>query len=115
MAVDSGESIVVGVNRFAGEKGCDPFDGSPERKGVAPLFAIDPEVERRQIERVRAVRAGRSADACRSALADVCRAAKDSTNLVPPIITAVEAQATIGEISDAMRSIFGEYEEAATV
>jgi methylmalonyl-CoA mutase, N-terminal domain len=106
-AVDSGESVVVGVNRFA-----DREKGSGV---VRPLFSIDPEVERRQIERVHAVRAGRSNEACRSALAAVTRAATDGTNLVGPIVAAVEAKATVGEISDAMRSVFGEYDEGSTL
>jgi len=104
VAIDSGRSVVVGVNKFV-----------ESEKAAVPLFAVDPEVERRQIERIRAVRAGRSGDACRSALAAVSQAAGDGTNLVPPIIAAVEAQATLGEISDAMRSMFGEYEETGTL
>jgi methylmalonyl-CoA mutase, N-terminal domain len=103
-AVDSGRSVVVGVNRFA-----------EAEKGNVPLFRIDPEMERRQIEHVRAVRAGRSPQVWQAALAAVSRAAADGGNLVPPIIGAVEARATVGEISDAMRQVFGEYEETATV
>jgi methylmalonyl-CoA mutase N-terminal domain/subunit len=106
LAVDSGASVVVGVNRFSAD---DP------QKGTVPLFQIDPEVERRQIERVRAVRASRSADACRTALDAVVDAARGGSNLVPPIIAAVEAKATVGEIADAMRSVFGEFEETAAV
>jgi methylmalonyl-CoA mutase, N-terminal domain len=103
-AVDSGESVVVGVNRFVEDDG-----------NRVPLFAVDSEVERRQIERVRAVRASRSDEACRSALAAVVAAATDGTNLVGPIVTAVEVNATVGEISDAMRSVFGEYDEGSTL
>src|SRR5207253_147748 len=65
-AVDTGQSVVVGVNRFVED------DGSR-----VPTFAVDADVERRQIERVRGVRAGRGDDACRSALAAVTRAAMD--------------------------------------
>jgi methylmalonyl-CoA mutase N-terminal domain/subunit len=104
LAVDAGQAVVVGVNAFA-----------EEGAGAAPLFRVDAEVERRQIERVRAVRAGRSAEACRAALAAVAQAAAGSANLVPPILTAVEAKATVGEIADAMRAVFGEYEETATL
>jgi methylmalonyl-CoA mutase N-terminal domain/subunit len=104
LAVDSGESIVVGVNRFADGNGA-PVD----------TLRIDPEVERRQIERVRAVRASRNADAHRAALNLVTDAARSGSNLVPPIIGAVEARATVGEIADAMRAVFGEYAETATV
>jgi methylmalonyl-CoA mutase N-terminal domain/subunit len=79
------------------------------------LFRGDPETERSQIERVRAVRAGRSASAWAAALEEVSRASKDGSNLVPSIIAAVEAHATVGEISDVMRVVFGAYQETATV
>jgi methylmalonyl-CoA mutase N-terminal domain/subunit len=102
-AIDAGQSIVVGVNRFAGAGGA----------GVArDLFRLDPEVERRQIERVRAVRAGRSERDWRRALAAVETAARSDENLVPPIIAACEARATLGEIADALRRVFGEYRGA---
>ena len=104
LAVDSGKSIVVGVNRFV--------DGNSR---PIETLRIDPDVERRQIERVRAVRAGRSADAHRTAMDAVTAAARDGSNLVPAIIGAVEARATLGEIADAMRAVFGEYAETATV
>ena len=104
LAVDSGTAIVVGVNRFADGNGA-----------AIETLRIDPDVERRQVERVRAVRAGRSADAHRSALAGIVDAARDGSNLVPAIIAAVETRATVGEIADAMRVVFGEYAETATV
>jgi methylmalonyl-CoA mutase N-terminal domain/subunit len=97
-AIDAGESVVVGVNRFT--------DTAPP---AAPVFRIDPEVERRQIARVRALRASRSEAACRAAVDHVGRAARDGRNLVPPVIEAVEAKATVGEIADALREVFGEY------
>jgi methylmalonyl-CoA mutase N-terminal domain/subunit len=75
------------------------------------MLSIDPEVERRQIDRVRALRASRDAAASTSALAAVQAAARGSDNLVPPIIAAVEAKATVGEIADAMRDVFGEHRE----
>jgi methylmalonyl-CoA mutase, N-terminal domain len=103
LAVDAGQSVVVGVNRFV-----------EAEKGSIPLLQIDPQVERRQIERVRAVRASRSDGPCRAALAAVSTAAAGSANLVPPIVAAVEAHATIGEIADAMRQVFGEFTETAT-
>ena len=99
-AIDTGEAVVVGVNRFT-QKGSE----------AVPLFQIDPDVERRQIDRVRAVRAGRSDEACRTAIAGVTAAARDGQNLMPPIIAAVEASATVGEISDALRQVFGEYSD----
>jgi methylmalonyl-CoA mutase N-terminal domain/subunit len=104
LAIDSAESIVVGVNRFT--------DSRPV--GV-PLFQGDAEAERSQIERLRAVRAGRSASAWTAALNAVSRAAADGGNLVPPILAAVEAQATVGEISDTMLAVFGAYRETAVL
>ena len=105
VAIDARQAIVVGVNKYA-ERG----DGAS-----ASLFSMDPELERGQIERVRAVRAGRSAVPWETAMADVARAARDGSNLVPPIVAAVEAHATVGEISDAMRHVFGEFKETATL
>jgi methylmalonyl-CoA mutase N-terminal domain/subunit len=98
--IDSGEAIVVGVNRFASDE-------------AAPIetLRIDPELEARQIERVRQVRASRDESAWRSAIEAVSAAARSSDNVVPPIIAAVDAHATVGEIADAMRAVFGEHNE----
>jgi methylmalonyl-CoA mutase N-terminal domain/subunit len=103
-AIDSGESVVVGVNRFG-----------DATAAATDVFRIDADIERRQIERVRAVRAGRSEREWRSALDAVVAAARISTNLVPPVIAAVEARATLGEIADAMRSVFGEHQDVSPV
>src|SRR5262245_12664916 len=113
LAVDSGQSIVVGVNRFV-DPGTDPGTDPGARSGPA-LFSVDADVERRQIERVRAVRAGRDAENCQRALSAVSTAARDGQNLVVPIVAAVEARATVGEIADTLRDVFGEYAETATV
>jgi methylmalonyl-CoA mutase, N-terminal domain len=104
VAVDSGQQIIVGINRYEDET-------SPSRS----TFQIDPDVERTQIERVRAVRASRSPKACDDALTSLARVAQDGSNLVPSIIAAVEARATLGEIADAMRTVFGEYEDASKI
>jgi methylmalonyl-CoA mutase N-terminal domain/subunit len=103
LAIDRGDAIVVGVNRY----------GDKSSRSV-PLFQVDTEVERRQIERVRALRARRSAASWQKAIDDVSRAARDGANLVPPIVSAVEADATVGEIADALRAVFGEFQEIAT-
>jgi methylmalonyl-CoA mutase N-terminal domain/subunit len=103
-AIDSGESVVIGVNKY-----------SDSRTGAVALFQGDSQAERSQIERLHAVRAGRSASAWRSALDGVSRTAADGGNLVPSILAAVEARATVGEISDAMRAVFGTYQETATL
>ncbi len=101
-ALESGTDIVVGVNRFN--------DTSPQALSV---FALDPSVERDQVERVRALRASRNASDCQSALDAVERAARTDENLVPMVIDAVEKKATLGEISDALRRVFGEYQDAS--
>jgi len=103
-AVDRGEAIVVGVNRFTLE----------EEKPI-PIQRIDETLEGKQVERLRALRSRRDAASWRSALQAVEDAARSSSNLMPRILAAVEASATVGEISDAMRRVFGEYKEAVVI
>ncbi len=103
-AIDSGEAVVVGVNRFT-------TDDAP----TIDVFRVDPDVERQQVERVRAVRASRDATAWSQAIDGVTVAARDGNNLLPAILQAVEARATVGEISDAMRQVFGVHEETTTI
>ena len=98
--IDGRESIVVGVNQFATSESA-PVD----------VLQIDPQVEERQIERVRHVRASRDRSACEAALNRITSAARGSENLVPRVLEAVEARATLGEIADAMRVVFGEHKE----
>jgi len=74
---------------------------------------IDPAFERAQVERVRKVRAERDPAAATAALDEVEKAARSGENLMPRIIAAVEAYATLGEVADRMRAVFGEYAEAA--
>jgi methylmalonyl-CoA mutase N-terminal domain/subunit len=100
-AVESGTEVVVGVNRFQ----------IAEETGI-PILKIDPAIERAQIERVRKVRAERSREAAEGALARVEEAARKGENLLPPIIASVEAYATLGEIADRLRIVFGEFTEA---
>jgi methylmalonyl-CoA mutase, N-terminal domain len=102
--VDRLEAVVVGVNRFHNEE---------EHK--VPIQRIDPELERKQVERVRALRAKRDEKTWRAAVQGVEDAARGSENLMPHIITAVEANATVGEISDALRRVFGEHREAVVI
>src|ERR1700733_14195146 len=103
-AVDRQEAIVGGVNRFEMD----------EEKSI-PIQKIDPALEPKQIERVQALRAKRNADGWESALKGVEDAARSGANVMPRILTAVEAYATVGEISDAMRRVFGEYKEAVVI
>ena len=102
-AIDSGEAVIVGVNRYTTDE--------PAR---IELLEIDPETERRQAAAVQAVRQSRDAAAWQGAVADLERAARDGSNLVPAVIAAVEARATLGEIADALRRIFGEHRELHT-
>ena len=76
---------------------------------------VDPELERAQIERVRALRARRDSARAAGAVAEVERRARSGENLMPAIVTAVEAYATVGEISDALRRVFGEYTESVVL
>jgi methylmalonyl-CoA mutase N-terminal domain/subunit len=99
-AIDAGEAVVVGVNRFASDT------ATP-----AQVLAIDPETERGQIDRIRELRAGRDRAAWRAALDEVAARARDGRNLVPTIIAAVEARATVGEVADVLRDVFGLYQE----
>ena len=98
--IDARESIVVGVNQFA-----------TSESARVDVLQIDPNGEQRQIERVRQVRSSRDRTACDAALARVTSAASGSENLVPRVLEAVEARATLGEIADAMRAVFGEHKE----
>jgi methylmalonyl-CoA mutase N-terminal domain/subunit len=112
-AIDAGRTVVVGVNRFA-EQGSGVVSSGNEGtdNGSRPLFRLDPEVERRQIARLQALRAGRDTRRWQSALDAVSHAAADGRNLVMPIVDAVDARATVGEIADRLRSVFGEFDES---
>jgi methylmalonyl-CoA mutase N-terminal domain/subunit len=103
-AVDHGEAIVVGVNKF---------EVTEER--TIPTQRIDPSLEPKQIERLRAFRAKRDVGPWHFALNGVIAAARSGENLMPRILTAVEANATVGEIADAMRKVFGEYHESVVI
>ena len=109
--IESGEVVVVGVNRHV-ESSVAPAETGPDLPGTPKtVFRIDPRVERDQVARVQAVRARRDPARCRAALDRVGLAARGTDNLVPPIIDAVEALATLGEIADALRGVFGEYRD----
>jgi methylmalonyl-CoA mutase N-terminal domain/subunit len=101
-AVDSGESVVVGVNRFTG----------PNAMG-RPVPSFEGGVEREQIERVRAVRARRDTLRWRAALDRITEQARCSNNLMPAILEAVESCATVGEIGASMGKVFSEYQPAS--
>jgi methylmalonyl-CoA mutase N-terminal domain/subunit len=103
-AVEKKDQIVVGVNDFIAEE-----------DRTIPLLRIDPEIERSQIARLNAIRAKRDSARTKSALAELQRRAATTENLLPDILAAVEAYATVGEISDALRRLFGEYQESVVI
>jgi len=102
--VETGQQVIVGVNRYRMQDG--------EQKGASvPGFRLDPRIEQTQVERLRELRAGRSATAVEDRLLRLRETARGSDNLMPAILAAAENYETVGEISAAMRSIFGEYTE----
>ena len=103
-AVETGEQIVVGVNRYV---------AAEER--LIPTLRMDPEIERSQVARLRALRERRDGAKTQAALTEIERRARGAENLMPAILTAVESFATVGEISDALRRAFGEYQESVVI
>jgi methylmalonyl-CoA mutase, N-terminal domain len=105
-AVDAGETVVVGVNRFTGPQITEDSPGLPPRNA-------DETAARGQIERVRALRARRDPVRWQAALDRVTEHARSTGNLMPAILEAVESCATVGEIAQIMRKVFGEYQQMA--
>jgi methylmalonyl-CoA mutase N-terminal domain/subunit len=103
-AVEKKEQIVVGVNDFIAE----------EERSI-PTLRVDAQIERSQIARLHALRAKRDSSRVNSALAELQRRASTTENLLPAILAAVESFATVGEISDTLRRIFGEYHESVVI
>jgi len=103
-AVETREQVVVGVNEFIAEG----------ERGI-PTLRIDPQIEREQIQRLQALRGKRDTNKTQAAIAELERRAATNENLLPAILGAVEAYATVGEISDALRRAFGEYRESVVI
>jgi len=103
-AVDHKEALVVGVNSFALD----------HEKSIS-LQHIDESLERKQVERLKTLRAKREQAKCAAAVQQVEDTARSTGNLMPVIVEAVEANATVGEISDAMRHVYGEYRETVVI
>jgi methylmalonyl-CoA mutase N-terminal domain/subunit len=99
--LDERRRIVVGVNDF-----------SQEDEAETPILRIDPALERKQVDRLQATRAGRDAAAVERALGDLRSAAASDANLMPPIIEAARARATEGEMIVALQEVFGTYTES---
>ena len=103
-AVDSGEATVVGVNRFTRE----------DEPGI-PIQRIDEALERKQVERVQALRLWRDKSRWETAILRVKDCALSGENLMPTILEAVESYATVGEIAAVLREVFGEYRESVVI
>ncbi|MYB19938.1 MAG: methylmalonyl-CoA mutase [Holophagales bacterium] len=100
LAVESRDEVIVGVNAY-----------TQEEDEEATFLAVDPAAESRQVERVRKVREQRDASAATAALDRLQQAAAGEDNLVPRILDCVRQRATLGEISDRLRAVWGEYEK----
>ncbi|MDQ3927525.1 MAG: methylmalonyl-CoA mutase family protein, partial [Chloroflexota bacterium] len=98
--VDSGERVIVGVNRYRSEEA-----DAPE------IHRVDPALQTRQVERLQTLREERNEATVAAALERLRNAAEESQNLMPFIIDCVQSLVTLGEISDAFRTVFGEYKE----
>jgi methylmalonyl-CoA mutase N-terminal domain/subunit len=103
-SVEQKEQIVVGVNEFVAD----------ETRQI-PTLRIDPQIESAQIARLNALRGRRDSAKVQCALVELQRRARSTENLLPAILAAVESYATVGEISDALRQIFGEYQESVVL
>lgn len=103
-AIETQEQIVVGVNRF-----------QIEEEHPVPVLRIDPALEQAQVERLRALRARRDSETVTAALKKLEQAAGTTENLLPRILECVEAYCTVGEISNTLRRVWGEYRETSTV
>ena len=101
--LDAEEKIIVGVNKYQ----------VPPEERPLELLKIEPEVERSQIERVKKIKTERNQTAVSEHLGRVHAAARNGTNLMPPLIEAVKASCTLGEISDVYRDVFGVYRDPA--
>ena len=100
--VESGSRVIVGVNRF-----------QTEEKLPSGLLRVDPEVRERQLKRLEALRSRRDSSAVTAALSTLENTASGNGNLMPPILDAVRKEATLGEICNVLRRVFGEYTHAS--
>ncbi|MCC6524266.1 MAG: methylmalonyl-CoA mutase [Polyangiaceae bacterium] len=104
LEIEDKRRVVVGQNEFVSEA------------APVPVLRVDPALEQQQCERLAAWRAARDAHACTGALAALDAAARrEDANLMPPVLAAVKAGATVGEVSDVLRGVFGEHVERVTV
>ena len=100
-AVETNDAVVVGVNKF-----------QIEENEIIPILKVNEAIERGQVERLRALREKRNKEKAENALASLEDAAKGAGNLLPKILDCVENYVTVGEISNRLRRVWGEYREA---
>jgi methylmalonyl-CoA mutase N-terminal domain/subunit len=98
--IEKGERIIVGVNEFKIDEQTKP-----------PLLRVDPEVENAQVQGLKGLRQKRDNSKVEAALARLSASAQTSSNLMPEILAAVKTYATLGEICQVLRQVFGEYRE----
>ena len=96
--IESKDKIIVGVNEYQSEE-----------TNKIPIFKIDARIQEAQIEKIKALKANRDNALANSCLAAITDAANSGNNIMPPVIAAVEAKCTLGEIADVLRNVFGEY------
>jgi len=113
-AIERGERVVVGVNRYC-EKPKSDTPPRPAATSARKILRIDPAIEQGQVERLRRMRARRDSTHVQATLQAVEGAARTDRNLMPVILDAVKAYATVGEISDALRRVFGQYQESVVI
>ncbi len=101
---ESGEQVVVGVNRFESEESV-PIE----------VLRVEPEIEQKQVGALESLRRRRNDDQVSKALDEIRRVAGSRENLMPGLIEAVQSQATVGEMADAMRDVFGEHRERVVI
>ncbi|MGZ3448432.1 MAG: acyl-CoA mutase large subunit family protein [Polyangiales bacterium] len=104
LQIERKERVIVGLNQFAAKE-----------QGSVPVAKIDPRLEEEQVARLRAVRSQRDATKHAEALQRLDTAARGKDNVMPPILEAVKARATVGEIADVLRDVFGEHQETVTL
>ena len=102
--IEKGERVIVGLNRF-----------QTHEEKLSDLLKVDPEVGAKQVARLQELKSSRDNAAVQQALGELKTAAQGTDNLMPPILKAVKALATLGEVCDTLRGVFGEYEAPALI
>jgi methylmalonyl-CoA mutase N-terminal domain/subunit len=97
--IESKEKIIVGVNEYISDE-----------NNKIPVFKIDASIQQAQIEKIKILKANRDQSLAVNSLAAITAAVNSGENIMPPVIAAIEANCTLGEISDVLRNIFGEYQ-----